>query len=684
MEPAPPAPLFRFALLSDTHLNPDDETSSSPWRANRLANRRAAAIVAMINRLQPDFVLHLGDVVHPVPGQPGFLPSVARFRAIFGPLAAPIRCLPGNHDIGDKPTAWMPAPVIAPAALEAYRAALGPDRDSFDHRGCRFVLLNAMLLNSALPDEAVQWAWLETQLAERCGLRAFVFLHYPPFLLHQDEPEHYDNIAEPGRSRLLALLRRHRVEAVFSGHVHTIFMSHLAGTDFHVLPATSAVRHDYSALFDVPPPDAEHGRDNVLKLGFYLVEVFADRHEVHWVRSFGATDPVEAAAACDPPLLHPRGRASLLGVELRHEWARPVSVPYSGVVDEFSRKHVRNDYLTMQLAMMGLRHLRVPLQDALEPETRGRMQQLAAFGHRFTVFLFGLPDAAAQAALAELGAAISRIEIVFVADRLAEDQVQAGAIGRALGIGCFVSRLAVSAGHHGAQASPGRYAHFIRTGFAPDEAATAFAGLPAGLAGLAFRVERAEPLFPALARIAEAASTHALQGLVQLRLAAADPAEAVTDDAATARRVAEAVLAAHAWQGRLALHLDTLADHDRGYFPRTGLIDRRADPRAAGRVLMHLSRQLAEMGPVSADQLVVLEQARSFPYRGGRALLWLPDAADAVLGLPPGSDANWKLVCLDTGSTREVAAEQGCGMPRLSVPGLAPMPRLLLSGDANA
>jgi predicted phosphodiesterase len=671
-------PRFTFAVLTDTHLNPEDATSSSPWLANRLANRRAAAIVAQINALAPDFVIHLGDVVHPVPGQPGFEPAVARYRAIFGALQAPLRCVPGNHDIGDKPTDWMPAPVIAPPALAAYRAAIGPDRDAFDHDGCRFVLLNAMLINSGLPEEAVQWRWLDSVLPPDGG-RAFVCLHYPPFLFDPREPEHYDNLAEPGRARLLALLRARGVEAVFAGHVHNIFVNRDQGTDFHVLPATSAIRHDYSELFPVPPPDAEHGRDNVAKLGFHLVEVFETGHAVHWVRSWGEIDPARAAARTRRPALHPRTLAAPIGVDLRHDWARPVTLPYTGVVDEFSRKQLRNDYLTMQIQGLGLRHLRVPLQDVVDPVAAGRMAQLAGFGHRFTVFAFGLPAPEAEADIAAAAPAIERLEVVLRGDRLDEGAPAVAALARRIGLPVVLSRLSVSA-EPGAHAAPGaRYAHFIRTGFRASEAAERFASCPEGLAGLAFRIERAEPLWPALDAIAAAAGP--LRALVHLRLAAGDPAEAADDDADTARLVAAAVLAAHLWRDRLDLVLDTLADHDRGYFPRHGLIDRRADPRAAGRVLAHLTEVLADAPGGPAGPATIDAQAIGFTWGGRRALLWLPGEAGGTLDLPladfPGAAP--RLLCLDAGVPIAAEAQRHDGRLRLIAPASAPaMPRLVL------
>jgi hypothetical protein len=59
--------LFRFALIVDSHLNPADESNTSPWQTNHLANPRNEVVVDSVNMLKPAFTMHLGDVVHPLP-----------------------------------------------------------------------------------------------------------------------------------------------------------------------------------------------------------------------------------------------------------------------------------------------------------------------------------------------------------------------------------------------------------------------------------------------------------------------------------------------------------------------------------------------------------------------------------------------------------------------------------------
>ena len=74
-----------------------------------------------------------------------------------------------------------------------------------------------------------------------------------------------------------------------------------------------------------------------------------------------------------------------------------------------------------------------------------------------------------------------------------------------------------------------------------------------------------------------------------IELPRAGEAATFDDDEAVAGRLAEAFVAARAFPGVRAI-VDGLIDHDRGYFPRHGIVDRRGAPRAAYRVLKKLGR----------------------------------------------------------------------------------------------
>ena len=218
--------LFTFAVVTDTHVNFDETECNSEFEINKRANGRLRHVVRDLNRQDLAFVMHLGDVVHPVPALTDlYEQAAARFQEVAAELRHPLYLAPGNHDIGDKPIVWGPGGVVREEFIELWNKNFGPNYQAFEHGDCRFYLVDAQIINSGLAHEAEQKAWLEADLAEAAGAgkRLFLGTHYPPFLTEAGEDEHFDNIAEPGRSWLLNLLERHGAEALFSGHVHNFW-----------------------------------------------------------------------------------------------------------------------------------------------------------------------------------------------------------------------------------------------------------------------------------------------------------------------------------------------------------------------------------------------------------------------------------------------------------------------------
>ncbi len=122
------ARLFSFAVVADTHVNESEDTCASPFATNARANARARHVFADIARLDPApaFAIHLGDIVHPVPGLPSFEEAARRFKAIASQIDMPLHLVPGNHDVGDKRIDWMPADVVCDGYLDKYRGIFGP------------------------------------------------------------------------------------------------------------------------------------------------------------------------------------------------------------------------------------------------------------------------------------------------------------------------------------------------------------------------------------------------------------------------------------------------------------------------------------------------------------------------------------------------------------------------------
>jgi len=114
-----------------------------------------------LQRSQPDFVVHMGDIVHPFPRLATYDAAAEAAVGAHRVVTAPLYYIPGNHDVGDKKNPAMPADAVDEYGLDAYERWFGPLHQSFDHRGLHVILINAQALNSGLAYEADQKKWLE-------------------------------------------------------------------------------------------------------------------------------------------------------------------------------------------------------------------------------------------------------------------------------------------------------------------------------------------------------------------------------------------------------------------------------------------------------------------------------------------------------------------------------------------
>ena len=322
---------FSFAVVADSHFHPPGIPEQASWFEDRWFNDRNRAVVEQVRAARPAFVVHLGDVPHPVPGLQAHDAALDVAQATYAALDCPLHMVPGNHDIGDKPHALSPVPRRSDAVLTDFQRRWGPLWKRFDHGDWSFVLINTPILNTGHALEGEQAAWLDRELAALAGRRWMAFLHYPPYLLHPSEPEHYDNVAEPGRSWLLEKLRG--AAAVFCGHVHHPFWHPRGTQDLWIVPSTAFVRPGYSELARVEPAGA-FGRDDVHALGFFFVHVDGDRFDVELVRSHAAAPALPPGSGAPPE--------NPLGFTLRHPWDEVVEIPADGLAP-FPRKAARND-----------------------------------------------------------------------------------------------------------------------------------------------------------------------------------------------------------------------------------------------------------------------------------------------------------------------------------------------------
>ena len=595
---------YSYAVVTDTHVNFGEMESNSEFEINQRANGRLRHVIRDLNRREIDFVVHLGDIVHPVPAVPDrYAMAAERFHEQVADLRHPLYLVPGNHDIGDKPIVWSPGAVACDDYIALWKKTFGPNYHAIDHKGGRFFMIDSQIINTGLDAEAEQKTWLESEMADAAarGLRIFVHTHYPIYLTAPDEDEHFDNLAEPGRSWLLGLMDRHGAEAQFSGHVHNFWFNRFGVTNCYALPSTAFVRQDYAEMYRAAPlPGTEGGRSDYAKLGYFVVHIHERGHICQWIRTFGAVAEPDSADDATPdhlaaihPLQNPHDR---FGFDMRQNWLEHVEIPPSGSLDEFDRKRMRNDYALMALMETGVRRVRIPATDLLVLEHRARLAECACLGLRFTLFSFGRPDDRLLDLVGNAKGLIDTWEICDTTEDLPGVVDVVRSTVKAAGISLYLSRIRT---REDQESAGGKYHHMIVHGFTPDDdrRIEQIGGL-ADVDGLVFRIEGQTSPWSAARSALAACEGHDVKVSLHIRMTKGPPGLKQTDDEWVAARMAEAVAAASAFKD-VRVYADTFADVDRGYYRRHGIVDRFYNPRPGFEVVRQLSAAFAQVRSLS-------------------------------------------------------------------------------------
>jgi 3',5'-cyclic AMP phosphodiesterase CpdA len=263
---------FRLIQISDTHL--------ARRMTSLIDNFHRAS--EYIDARRPDLVLNSGDISFDGPAEPDELKFA---RKLHDEIPVTCRYLPGNHDIGDNPTAVGPVPKqpVTEQSLKAYRATFSEDRWRFDAAGWCFIGLNSLIMNTGLVDEAEQFDWLASQLANTQGKPVALFLHKPLFLNAPDDPElaatSIRYVPMPARSRLIEMLRAVDLRLVGSGHVHQ-------RRDF----TFGRIRQIWAPSAGFIIPDARQEVIGIKEVGLVEYRFQPDSFEVRHVRAPGQTD----------------------------------------------------------------------------------------------------------------------------------------------------------------------------------------------------------------------------------------------------------------------------------------------------------------------------------------------------------------------------------------------------------
>jgi 3',5'-cyclic AMP phosphodiesterase CpdA len=263
---------FRLTQISDTHL---------ARRLQKLTDN-FHRVGEHIDATRPDLVINSGDISFDGPTSRSDLEFA---KELHDALPVPCRHLPGNHDIGDNPTAVGPLPK-QPATEECrqnYLSVIGEDRWRFDAAGWCFIGLNSLIMNTGIESEAEQFDWLASELAGVNGKPVALFLHKPLFLNEPGDPELESSairyVPQPRRKELVEMFDNVDLRLVASGHVHQ-------RRDF----TYRHTRHVWAPSAGFVISDAMQDRIGLKEVGLVEYRFQPDSFEVRHVRAPGQTD----------------------------------------------------------------------------------------------------------------------------------------------------------------------------------------------------------------------------------------------------------------------------------------------------------------------------------------------------------------------------------------------------------
>lgn len=220
---------MRIALIADTHLSVRSPECVANWHAARRA----------VGRLGADLSIHLGDIT--LDGQTHG-DELAFASRLMQQWPTEMRCVPGNHDLGDG-SGEMP---LDDRLLRAYGNVFGPDHWVIKKGDWKLLGVNAQLLGTDSAQEAALWEWIAEQgRSAPDHTHTALFLHRPMLRLQSGE------LARKGRyvgsaatERLLKGPLQPTLRLVVSGHAHQYVDTTVEGVRHLWMPSIAFVLPD--------------------------------------------------------------------------------------------------------------------------------------------------------------------------------------------------------------------------------------------------------------------------------------------------------------------------------------------------------------------------------------------------------------------------------------------------------
>ncbi|RTL69953.1 MAG: metallophosphoesterase [Hyphomicrobiales bacterium] len=225
---------FRIAQISDTHLDGGPGYFTAGFRA----------IAAHVNGARPDLVVNSGDMS--LDGAAN-ADDLAAARRLHDEITAPVRFIPGNHDLGEGADAPVPPghPIVSEERRAQYLDHFGDDTWCLDAGGWRIVGINAQILGSGLESAQAQLRFVAETIGTAGTTPVALFVHKPLFHLSADEDVVGGRFVNPRpRADLLQAFGGVRPALVASGHVHQFFARRHEEAEHVWAPSTAFVFGD--------------------------------------------------------------------------------------------------------------------------------------------------------------------------------------------------------------------------------------------------------------------------------------------------------------------------------------------------------------------------------------------------------------------------------------------------------
>ena len=199
-------------------------------------------VLKIINDNEFDFIVHTGDIINEI-DKPN---DLLNYKNFYNKIKTNIYHVPGNHDVGLDPNN------LSRDGLDFYNNNFGKDFYNFSWNNYELFFLNSSKFmnysNKELYIDQITYI-KETLNSFSSNKRIIIFMHHPPYIDNKDilktgsDLIHNKDISywifeEKIYSDFFNLFKKHKIEYIFTGHLHINLETKFEDTK---IIATSAV-----------------------------------------------------------------------------------------------------------------------------------------------------------------------------------------------------------------------------------------------------------------------------------------------------------------------------------------------------------------------------------------------------------------------------------------------------------